>query len=221
MACETCRPAASAVLHKLAACSLTECCLRRNRTFTIVNACNFTTWPSTRSNMPVAGGGFELAPGARVNVSVPDGWIGSWSPRTGCAFDAAGVGSCEVGDCGGFLACDRDTGLMPQNTTTVRAPSKPACCTALACTADGAPVAQAEFSLDAWGGMDCYDVVQTVYTLPMHIQPSDQSCAAAGCLDDLNTHCQTAPVDGRMLTATGKQACASAPQGEQLSSRTV
>ena len=68
--------------------------------------------------------------------------------------------------------------------------------------------------------MDYYDVVQTVYTLPMHIQPSDQSCAAAGCLVDLNMHCQTAPVDGRMLTATGKQASASAPQAQQLGGQT-
>ena len=76
----------------------------------------------------------------------------------------------------------------------------------------GSPAAQAEFSLDAWGAMDCYDVVQTVYTLSMHIQPSDQSCAAAGCSDDLNLHCQTAPVDGRMMTAAGKQECAPAAQ---------
>ncbi len=69
--------------------------------------------------MPVASGGFELRAGASVNVSVPDGWIGSWTPRTGCAFDAEGLGSCEVGDCGGVLACDLDAGLMPQNVTTV------------------------------------------------------------------------------------------------------
>ena len=69
--------------------------------------------------MPVAGGGFELRAGASVNVTVPDGWIGSWTPRTGCTFDAEGLGSCEVGDCGGVLACDLDAGLMPQNVTTV------------------------------------------------------------------------------------------------------
>jgi len=69
--------------------------------------------------MPVASGGFELRAGASVNVTVPDGWIGSWTPRTGCAFDAEGLGSCEVGDCGGVLACDLDAGLMPQNVTTV------------------------------------------------------------------------------------------------------
>ena len=82
----------------------------------------------------------------------------------------------------------------------------------------GIPIPQAEFSLDAWGAMDCYDVVQTVYTLSMHIQPSDPSCAAAGCLDDLNAHCQTAPVDGRMMTAAGKQACACAAQAARIGS---
>ena len=79
-----------------------------------------TVWPATRSNMPVAGGGFELAPGARVNVSVPDGWIGNWSPRTGCTFDAAGLGHCEVGDCGGRLACDGNANVMPSDHTVVR-----------------------------------------------------------------------------------------------------
>lgn len=91
----------------------------RNRTFTLANSCNFTVWPSTRSNMPVANGGFKLNAGENVNVSIPDGWIGSWSPRTGCEFNAAGVGGCEVGDCGGFLACDNDPGIMPANYTTV------------------------------------------------------------------------------------------------------
>ncbi|KAK9826383.1 hypothetical protein WJX81_006093 [Elliptochloris bilobata] len=155
--------------------------LHRYRVFTIVNACNYTVWPSTRSNMPVAGGGFELPPGARMNISVPDGWIGSWSPRTGCAFDALGKGSCEVGDCGGFLACDQDAGLMPPNVTT------------------------AEFSLNSWGGMDYYDVVLTYSTVPMLLKPSDPACIAGGCLSDPNAHCETAQVDGRMLSAAGAQ----------------
>jgi len=91
----------------------------RYRTFTIANACNFTVWPATRSNIPVAGGGFKLAAGTSVDVSVPDGWIGNWSPRTGCLFDAQGRGACEVGDCGGLLACDGDADIMPSDHTVV------------------------------------------------------------------------------------------------------
>ena len=89
--------------------------------------------------MPVAGGGFELAPGAGLNVSVPDGWIGNWSPRTGCTFDAAGLGQCEVSDCGGRLACDGDASVMPSDHTVVRTDKLMRCC--LRCSASAPPLA--------------------------------------------------------------------------------
>jgi hypothetical protein len=69
------------------------------------------------------------------------------------------------------------------------------------------PLAQAEFSLNSWGGLDYYDLVHTYFTVPMLLQPSDRSCAAAGCQSDLNLHCESAPTDGRLLSAGGTQAC--------------
>ena len=159
--------------------------------------------------MPVANGGFKLNAGASVNVSIPDGWIGSWSPRTGCEFNAAGVGECEVGDCGGFLACDNDSGIMPANYTTVRRNTHycllPGWLPSLTWALTLAHAAQAEFSLNAWGGMDCYDVVLTYYTVAMLLQPSSPACVAGGCKSDLNAHCDTSPVNGRMLSGAGIQ----------------
>jgi hypothetical protein len=73
------------------------------------------------------------------------------------------------------------------------------------------PLAQAEFSLNSWGGLDFYDLVLTYFTVPMLLQPSDPSCASAGCRSDLNLHCESAPTDGRLLSAGGTQARVSYP----------
>ncbi len=193
----------------------------RYRTFTIANACNFTVWPATRSNIPVAGGGFKLAAGTSVDVSVPDGWIGNWSPRTGCLFDAQGRGACEVGDCGGLLACDGDADIMPSDHTVVSV-AAPTCRRRTGWPGvqwrarlgamrrlrqRRAPDAQAEFNMDSWGGVDFYDIIAAYYNLAVLIQPSDPACAAAGCRSDLNARCERTPADGRLLSPAGMQAC--------------
>ena len=75
------------------------------------------------------------------------------------------------------------------------------CCATRHCTHG----AQAEFNLDSWGGVTYYDLILAFYSLPIHIQPSDAACAAAGCRSDLNAHCERAPVDGRILSSSGAQ----------------
>ena len=66
-------------------------------------------------------GGLELPPGASADVSVPHAWIGNWSPRTGCQFDASGHGPCATGSCaGGSLACTEDASVVPMDRTQVR-----------------------------------------------------------------------------------------------------
>jgi len=70
-----------------------------------------------------------------------------------------------------------------------------------------APDAQAEFNLDSWGGVDFYDIIAAYYNLAVLIQPFDPACAAAGCRSDLNARCERTPVDGRLLSRAGMQAC--------------
>ena len=114
-----------------------------------------------------------------------------------------------MGDYGRFLACDNDSGIMPANYTTVRRNTHncllPGWLPSLTWALTLAHAAQAEFSLNAWGGMDCYDVVLTYYTVAMLLQPSSPACGAGGCKSDLNARCDTAPVDGRMLSGAGIQ----------------
>ncbi|MFA4860768.1 thaumatin family protein [Methanoregula sp.] len=48
----------------------------------------------------IAGGGFKLdASTGSQTYNFPDGWNGGFFPRTGCTFDANGIGSCDTGNC--------------------------------------------------------------------------------------------------------------------------
>ena len=87
-----------------------------------MNACNFTVWPAARGAVQVLGPrGLELAPGASADVGVPHAWIGNWSPRTGCHFNASGHGPCATGGCAGdSLACTEDASALPVDRTQVR-----------------------------------------------------------------------------------------------------
>ncbi|GFQ04232.1 pathogenesis-related protein 5, partial [Phtheirospermum japonicum] len=71
--------------------------------FTLQNSCSYTIWPGTLSGNGAAllgDGGFQLPPGATIQLPAPPGWSGRFWARTGCNFDAAGNGNCMTGDCG-------------------------------------------------------------------------------------------------------------------------
>ena len=79
-------------------------------------------WPAARGAVQVLGpSGLKLLPGASADVSVPHAWIGNWSPRTGCQFNASGHGPCTTGSCaGGSLDCTEDASVVPMDRTQVR-----------------------------------------------------------------------------------------------------
>ena len=136
------------------------------RLFTVVNALSQTVWVAATQNSqhPLPTTGWVLAPGASVAFAVPDGWGGRIWGRTGCAFNASGSGTCQTGDCGGRFQC----------------------------TGSGAiPATLAEIDLNAWGGMDFYDVSMVDGSnLPMFINISHTvtkdplspaGCSTGGC----------------------------------------
>jgi hypothetical protein len=118
--------------------------------------------------------GWVLRPGASLSFAVPDHWdVRIWA-RTGCSFDAAGNGHCLTGDCGRFQ-CGSTWGEFPSTL--------------------------GEFNLNAWNGMDFYDVsLVEGNNLPMWINSYGGSsrdkldangCSAAGCTRDANATCPT------------------------------
>ncbi len=136
------------------------------RTVTLVNQLSQTVWAAaTRdSRHPLAATGWVLAPGARVDVAVPNQWSGRFWGRTGCVFDAGGKGHCQTGDCAGGYQC----------------------------TGSGAtPATLAEWTFGAWNGLDFYDVsLVDGANLPMWINivhgttkdpVSATGCVPAGC----------------------------------------
>lgn len=146
------------------------------RTVTLVNRLDQTIWPAIAAdpNHPVEATGWVLKPGASLSFAVPDHWdVRVWA-RTGCSFDSAGNGHCVTGDCGRFQ-CGSTWGEFPSTL--------------------------AEFNLNAWNGMDFYDVsLVEGNNLPMWINSYGGSsrdkidangCSAAGCTKDANASCPT------------------------------
>jgi hypothetical protein len=144
-------------------------------TFTFVNNTGQTIWPGALGNAGQQvpdGGGWELAAGQSLAVTVPDTWAGRFWARTYCTFDASGQGSCETGDCGGVLACDG---------------------------AGGAPnVTLAEFTLGGGTSSDFYDVsFVDAFNVPVTVAPvggatsstDPYQCTTAGCTANLNPGC--------------------------------
>ncbi|KAJ3279314.1 hypothetical protein HK104_001578 [Borealophlyctis nickersoniae] len=128
-------------------------------TFEIVNKCDFDIWPGIGGmpgHSPLANGGFHLPAGqTSQRISIPQAWSGRVWGRTGCKTDSNGKLKCETGDCEGKLEC----------------------------TAWGEmPVTLAEFTMDAWMGMDFLDIsLVDGYNLPMIINPSDPKCKVVSC----------------------------------------
>ena len=138
----------------------------RSYTFTITNNCPYTIWPGTLAGsgtpqLPTTG--FQLDSGQSVKIPSVPGWSGRIWGRTGCSFDASGVGSCQTGDCGGRLECDGN-GATP-------------------------PASLFEITLGEGNDQDFYDVsIVDGYNLPLVAAPRGVygACNATGCASDLN-----------------------------------
>ncbi|HEV2635218.1 MAG TPA: thaumatin family protein [Actinocrinis sp.] len=148
------------------------------RTLTMTNRLQQTIWPAVAAdpNHPVAATGWVLAPGASLTIVIPDHWdVRVWA-RTGCVFNSSGTGHCVTGDCQGKFQCGSTWGEFPDTL--------------------------AEFNLNAWNGMDFYDVsLVEGNNLPMWINSSGgqstdkinaNGCSAAGCTKNANETCPAA-----------------------------
>ncbi|KAG7592259.1 Thaumatin family [Arabidopsis thaliana x Arabidopsis arenosa] len=158
--------------------------------FTLTNHCSSTIWPGilTANGTPIGDGGFALASGSSVTLTVSAGWSGRFWARTYCNFDASGSGKCGTGDCGSKLKC---------------------------AGAGGAPPATlAEFTIGSSGKknavQDFYDVsLVDGYNVQMKITPQGGSgdCQTAGCVSDVNAIC---PKELQVTGPSGVAACKSA-----------
>jgi hypothetical protein len=155
------------------------------RQVTVINRCQQTIWVGAFGNPVPAGGGFRLDAGQSTAVTLPGGtWTGRFWGRTGCRFDANGIGACDTGGCGAKLACAGATGAPPATLV--------------------------ELTLGA-GGVDFYDVsLVDGYNLPMAVAPMPggftarpgvaNDCAAPTCGSDLAASC---PADLGFRAADG------------------
>ena len=146
------------------------------RVITFVNHTSQMIWPAAQADPkhPLTATGWVLPAGGSVSILMPDHWNGRLWGRTGCSFDAAGQGHCVTGDCGGHFQCGNGGSRAPETL--------------------------AEFDLDAWGGMDFYDVNLDGFNVPMYINHtggktadkiSPNGCIPAGCTRDLLAMCPT------------------------------
>jgi hypothetical protein len=103
------------------------------RLVTFRNNVDQTIWvaASPDATAPLAATGWVLPAGQSVTITVPNNWNGRFWGRTGCVFNSQGTGHCETGDCGGKFQCT-GWGTIPATL--------------------------AEYDMDAWDGMDFYDV---------------------------------------------------------------
>ena len=136
-----------------------------SRLVTFVNHMEQTIWvaASPDPGQPLAATGWVLPAGQSVTITVPDRWNGRFWGRTGCVFHG-GVGHCATGDCGGRFQCGGYGAI---------------------------PATLAEYDMDAWDGLDFYDVSMVDGSnLPMYInitaggtkdKISPNGCVPAGC----------------------------------------
>ncbi|KAJ0238082.1 Pathoproteinsis-related thaumatin superfamily protein [Hirschfeldia incana] len=141
-------------------------------TFVLTNNCPFTIWPGTLAGSgtpPLPTTGFKLDVGQSVSIPSVLGWSGRIWARTGCNFDANGIGKCTTGDCGGKLEC-AGSGAAP-------------------------PTSLFEITLGrSSGDKDFYDVsLVDGYNLPIVAFPRGGglvgACNATGCVADINVSC--------------------------------
>jgi hypothetical protein len=136
-----------------------------SREVTFVNKLTHTIWVAASPDTahPLSATGWVLRPGHRVTITVPNHWNGRFWGRTGCVFHH-GRGHCQTGGCNNRFDC----------------------------TGYGAvPATLAEYDLDAYDGLDFYDVSMVDGSnLPMYIhvtkgkatkKVSARGCIPAGC----------------------------------------
>ena len=135
------------------------------REFTFVSHVNQTIWVAAAQNPahPLHTTGWVLKPGRSLTITVPNHWNGRFWRRTGCVF-RHGRGRCQTGDCAGLFQCQGNGAI---------------------------PATLAEYDLDAWDGLDFYDVSMVDgANLPMYInvtagkaakKVSSLGCIPAGC----------------------------------------
>ncbi|GJS02610.1 thaumatin-like protein 1, partial [Tanacetum coccineum] len=162
--------------------------------FTITNNCPFTIWPATLSGAgttPLPTSGFQLNSGQSAQIPTTPKWSGRVWARTGCTFDASGVGKCQTADCGGKMECG-GMGATP-------------------------PASLFEITIGGYDNLDYYDVsFVDGYNLPIIVVPRStaSSCNATGCASDLNMSCpkelQVVGGDGGSGAPGGVIACNSA-----------
>jgi hypothetical protein len=137
-----------------------------DRRVTFVNRTSHTIWVAgwqQTAKPALSRTGWVLPAGQQVGIVVPDKWNGRFWGRTGCTFDSAGKGHCVTGDCDGEFQCHGYGSL---------------------------PATLAEYNLNAWSGLDFYDVSMVDGSnLPMWINHtggtkdaiSANGCATSGC----------------------------------------
>ncbi len=131
------------------------------RKVTFVSKVSQTIWVAASPDKahPLKATGWVLRPGHSVTIIVPNHWNGRFWGRTGCVF-RHGRGHCQTGDCAGMLQC-AGWGTVPATL--------------------------AEYDLDAWHGLDFYDVSMVDGSnLPMYINVTHGKAAkkvsASGCI---------------------------------------
>ncbi|PKI55249.1 hypothetical protein CRG98_024366 [Punica granatum] len=128
--------------------------------FGVRNNCPYTVWAAA-----VPGGGRRLNQGEMWALDVPAGTTGGriWA-RTGCQFNASGMGRCTTGDCWGLLQC-QDYGTPP-NTL-------------------------AEFALSQFNNMDFIDLsLLDGFNVPMEFSSNSDRCnQVIRCTADIVGQC--------------------------------
>lgn len=172
------------------------------RSVTLINNSDQTIWVGLFGGVinnnvltPIIpeGGGFRLdAHQQRTISNFPLRWEGRFWARTGCTFNANGIGPCETGDCGNKLAC---------NGATARA------------------VSLAEIRFNGHADLDYYDIsLVDGFNVPIEIKPIPGTFTPrpktdkyvdgiAGCRADLLKGC---PVDLQSIKNGKVVACLSA-----------
>ena len=135
------------------------------RTITLVNRTHETIWPAAWPGSTTGRTGWTLPAGRSLSFTVPGDWNARLWGRTGCRFPggrgrAPSGTACETGDCGGRYEC-RGWGTIPATL--------------------------AEYDLDAYDGLDFYDVSMVDGSnLPMYINSvggsSQDPISARGCV---------------------------------------